>query len=82
MASVQHILTTLDISGYAEAILNPVAKHQTLTHQRIHGYFAEIWFEENPILSADWYAVELENYSNFAFPKLIKDFLSDVALKN
>ena len=82
MDSVQHFLTALDISGYAEARLDPEVKRQTLTHQRIHGYFVEIWFEENPVLSADWYAVELENYSNFAFPKLVKDFLSDVALKN
>lgn len=82
MASVQHFLTTLDIIGYAEARLHPEVKLQTLTHQRIHGYFVEIWFEENPVLSADWDAVDLENYSNFAFPKLIKDFLSDVALRN
>lgn len=82
VASVEQFLTPLALGRYTKARLYAEVNRQTLTHQRIHGYFTEIWFEENPKLSADWYAIELENYSNFAFPKLIKDFLSDVTLRN
>ncbi|MEZ4912550.1 MAG: A/G-specific adenine glycosylase [Chitinophagales bacterium] len=56
---------------------------QQLTHQKIHAVFAEAFMKKelNTLtIPATWLLIFKKNYINFAFPKLINLFLSNIAL--
>lgn len=48
---------------------------QTLSHQLIHGYFAEVRLSKQVEIPPYWITASTGNLANFAFPKILKQYL-------
>ncbi len=53
---------------------------QTLSHQRIHGYFLEFDLDSRSPLPNGSFQVSREQFSNYAFPRIIDWYLGDKSL--
>lgn len=66
----------LDIREVNMEVVKVYESRQLLTHRIIYGYFFSLQLDINDVkINKDHYLVEREKVSNFAFPKMIADFI-------